>query len=568
FSSSTWVQKVDHHLLSAFNQEPKQDFIVLMQEQADVSFAYQLLSKQDKGRFVFERLSHTASRSQADIQALLLKEGAPFHSIHIYNAIYTKGDIDLLEKIAKRKDVTYIYANSDFSLQLPKKEESALSLRSNIEWNIANTGAPDIWAMGYTGQGAVIGGQDTGYEWDHPAITRQYRGNHADTIIHDYSWHDAIRAFSPLNPDTINPCGLDLSIPCDDNSHGTHTMGIMVGDDGMGNQIGVAPGAKWIGVRNMERGKGNPMSYTESFQWFLAPTDINGQNPDPTMAPDAITNSWYCPELEGCNAENRPLMELAVNNLRAAGVMVVVSAGNAGNNCATINEIPSAFPSTFAIGATDINNNIASFSSRGPVYLVDSSILVKPDISAPGVNVRSAFRGGNYARFSGTSMSGPHVTGTIALMISANPNLAGQVDSIEQILRRTARPTFAQQDCDSLLGDQIPNAVFGYGILDAKAAVEAALQFQITSTKQEVQQAALQLFPNPSSDRIWIKLEEPIRQGQIQIYDIQGRLMLQERLEEGISITSLDITPLQQGQYFYQLNSNGKIWSGKFQKVD
>lgn len=568
FSSNNWLQKVDHHLLSELNQSQETDFIVFMEEQASLDFAYQLSAKLDKGRFVFERLYHTAQRSQADLQTFLHLQAAPFQSIYIYNAVYTKGDIHLVEKIAKRKDVAYIFANADLEIQLPQKQEEASQLRSAIEWNIQNIHAPEVWEMGYTGQGVVIGGQDTGYEWDHPAIARQYRGNQTDTVIHDYSWHDAIRSFSPLNPDTINPCGLNLDIPCDDNSHGTHTMGIMVGDDGAGNQIGVAPDAQWIGVRNMERGKGNPMSYTEAFQWFLAPTDGSGLNPDPGMAPDAITNSWYCPDFEGCNADNRPLMELAVDNLKAAGIVVVVSAGNAGNACATINEIPSAFPNTFAVGATDANNNIASFSSRGPVYLVDSSLLIKPDISAPGVNIRSAFSGGNYVRYSGTSMSGPHVTGTIALMISANPAIAGQVDSIEQILRRTARPTFTTQDCDSLLGNQVPNAVFGYGILDAKAAVEEALKFQITSTYQLEAGTNLKIFPNPSSEQIWIKSEQGLQQAYIQLFDLQGRLILREKLADGLSIHALDISTLAAGQYFYQLHTAGQSWTGKVQKIN
>lgn len=123
---------------------------------------------------------------------------------------------------------------------------------------------PDVWNMGYTGQGITVGGADTGYDWGHPAIQPKYRGWNGDasTSQHNYNWHDAIHELNPLNNDTLgnpgtNPCGLDVTHPCDDGSHGTHTMGTMTGSDA-DNQIGVAPDAKWVGCRNMERGLGKP----------------------------------------------------------------------------------------------------------------------------------------------------------------------------------------------------------------------------------------------------------------------------------------------------------------------
>src|SRR5690606_13518356 len=160
-------------------------------------------------------------------------------------------------------------------------------------------------------------------EWDHPALRSKYRGAEGDAVSHDYNWHDAIHEINPLNGDSIimpgnNPCGLDYPIPCDDSGHGTHTMGMLVGSDSA-YQIGVAPDARWIGCRNMERGWGKPSTYLECMEWFLAPTDVNGENPDPTKAPHVINNSWSCPEVEGCNPDNFELLHQAVVNLRAAG---------------------------------------------------------------------------------------------------------------------------------------------------------------------------------------------------------------------------------------------------------
>ena len=129
--------------------------------------------------------------------------------------------------------------------------------------------------------------------WTHNALKPQYRGWNGSTADHNYNWHDSIHSGG-------GACGPNTQAPCDDNGHGTHTTGTTSGDDGAGNQIGVAPGAKWIGCRNMDQGNGTPATYTECFQFFIAPTDLNGQNPDPTLRPHVMNNSWGCPPSEGC----------------------------------------------------------------------------------------------------------------------------------------------------------------------------------------------------------------------------------------------------------------------------
>src|SRR5690606_25802684 len=151
-------------------------------------------------------------------------------------------------------------------------EEVVVDLRSvEPEWGIKNIKADSVWQLGFQGQGIVIGGQDTGYDWDVSPLISKYRGWQEDTVIHSYNWHDAIHERSPMNEDDNNPCGFDSLEPCDDHNHGTHTMGIMVGSDDF-NSIGVAPDAQWIGCRNMDRGDGQPSTYLECFEWFLAPT--------------------------------------------------------------------------------------------------------------------------------------------------------------------------------------------------------------------------------------------------------------------------------------------------------
>jgi uncharacterized repeat protein (TIGR01451 family) len=257
-------------------------------------------------------------------------------------------------------------------------------------------------------------------------------------------------------------------------------MGTMVGNDGGSNQIGVAPGAKWIGCRNMDEGVGTPQTYSECFQWFIAPTDLEDDNPDPSKAPHVINNSWGCPPSEGCTDPN--ILRTIVQNTRAAGIEVVVSAGNSGSSCSTVEDPPAIYDASFSVGATDSNDNIAGFSSRGPVT-IDGSGRLKPDISAPGVNVRSSVPGGGYASFGGTSMAGPHVAGVTALLLSAYPHLIGDPDSIEAILTSTAVPRTTAETCGDVPGSEVPNNTYGWGRADAFSAItEASADLELTQT--------------------------------------------------------------------------------------
>jgi subtilisin family serine protease len=164
------------------------------------------------------------------------------------------------------------------------------------------------------------------------------------------------------------------------------------------------------------------------------------------------------------------LLRDAVEATRAAGILVVVSAGNAGPGCGSVADPPGIFAVSFTVGATDVNDGIAFFSSRGPV-VVDGSNLLKPDVSAPGVGVRSAYPIDSYANLSGTSMAGPHAAGVAALIMSAFPDVRGKPDLLERLIKSNAIGLTSGQDCGSFAGAQVPNTVFGYGRIDALAAV-------------------------------------------------------------------------------------------------
>ncbi|MCF8247528.1 MAG: S8 family serine peptidase [Saprospiraceae bacterium] len=568
-TANDWHRKVDASLLAKTADGQSMPFLILLAQQADVSAARQLKTKDEKATFVFNALRQTAQTTQSGITAFLTQKNAPHEGFFIINAIKTEGNLTLINSLAQRPDVAQILGNPSIHNPGPVEElEESTSSRSAVEWGIDMINADDVWALGYRGQGVTVAGEDTGYDWTHPAIKNKYRGYDDTTNItdHNYNWHDAIHVISPLASDSLNPCGLDIQAPCDDYGHGTHTMGTMVGSDG-DYEIGVAPDANWCACRNMERGNGSPFTYLECFQWFLAPTDLNNENPDPTKAPHVINNSWYCSEGEGCNASNFFVLNQAVNSLRLAGTVVVVSAGNSGSGCGSVSNPPAFYENSFSIGATAINDTIAGFSSRGPVTM-DGSNRLKPNVSAPGVNVRSCVPGGAYANYSGTSMAGPHVAGLVALMISANPDLAGQVDLIEDIIEQTAVPKTTDQNCGNILGTEVPNNTYGFGRVDALAAVEAALALippPPSATNEQVPMA-VRVFPNPVGERLNVEVQHAVGEAQLELFDVSGRLVLLRNWNILSPSVSVDFAGNPSGLYFYRLLSGGAVMQGKVVK--
>ena len=472
--SSQVVNKIDIRLQNK-PENDKQKVVIVFKDQADISAVKNIKGKDAKATFVYNTLTSKANKTQGQLIQWLKSNQITYRSFYIVNMISAEANLNQIKEISLFDEVSEVIEDSNFKkLDQPERDKSEGNARSAI-WNISQIGAPSVWALGFTGQNVVIGGQDTGYAWEVPTIKSKYRGWNGTSANHDYNWHDAIHGNNPQSPGT-NSCGFNSSIPCDDDNHGTHTMGTMVGGvDNNNNEIGVAPGAKWIGCRNMENGYGTLTTYVECFEWFLAPYPVSGGSGDPTKMPHVINNSWGCPTIEGCNSTNFATMEAALNNLRNAGCVIVVSAGNGGPNCSSVDDPAAIFAGSFSVGATDSANGIANFSSRGAVT-VDGSNRLKPNISAPGVNIRSCIKDGTFSNLSGTSMAGPHVAGLVALLISANPQLAGEVDKIEDIIEQTAlNLTSSTQSCNGIPGMSIPNNTYGYGRIDAVTAVNHAL---------------------------------------------------------------------------------------------
>jgi uncharacterized repeat protein (TIGR01451 family) len=426
-------------------------YIVYLQATADLRTASRVTVKTGRRQAVVAALQETAQRTQAPLIAYLERQKAAgkittYQSFWIFNGLAVTGDLETLLALAARPEVAKIRADHWRQWVEPRLAKTLPDEATNyVEWNIAKVRAPEVWsAFGITGTGVVVGGMDTGVDWTHPALKTRYRGYNPTspyTATHDYNWFDAT--------------GLYPNAPQDGHDHGTHTMGTMVGDDGLGNQIGMAPGARWIATKILgDDGGGRDSWIHAGFQWMLAPTDRNGQNPDPSKAPDIVNNSWGSPT--GADETFRP----DVAAWRAAGILPVFSAGNNGTEGVGSTGTPGALPESVAVGATDFSDMIAYFSSRGPSFWEE----LKPEVSAPGVNVRSSIPGGWYEGvWSGTSMAAPHVSGLAALLLSANPTLT--VDDLEAFILHTARD----------LGTPGPDNVYGWGRIDAYEAVRWAV---------------------------------------------------------------------------------------------
>lgn len=467
----------------SLKQAVKIPILVVLRERADLTPAKALSSKQEKGRFVYQQLTSIASKSQSELLSLLQSQGFRTRPYFIVNwiAVYD-ANTALVRELVKRADVERVIGNPTSLLRRPdpiqlSSHQPAQVTPEAIGRNLAAIGVPRVWnELGVRGAGIVLAGQDTGYDWQHPAIKAQYRGREIPSLNkiadHNMNWHDAIH-----DAPKSNDCGFNSVEPCDDDEHGTHTMGTMLGDDGASNKIGLAPGSQWIGCRNMEQGQGSPASYTECFEWFIAPWAFGANHMtegNPDMAPHIINNSWGCPYEEGCEGTE---MRIALEALDAAGIMVVVSAGNEGSSCKTINDQPASHSDlVLSVGAyDDKTGNIASFSSRGPSG-IDGGL--NPQVAAPGVSIRSSVPGGNYSSMSGTSMAGPHVAGLVALIWSAQPKLIGQIQETKDLIYASALGKTSNQNCGLFPGSTIPNAVYGHGNIDAFAAVQRALAYE------------------------------------------------------------------------------------------
>ncbi|WP_089006489.1 S8 family serine peptidase [Micromonospora viridifaciens] len=442
---------VEPALYSTLATDGTADFWVYLRDRADLSGAARMPDRAAQGRFVYEKLTGTARASQAGLVAMLKAAGASHQPYWIANTVRVTGDAALLKRIAARPEVTQITADHRYQIATPEAAGEEPQIAA-VEWNISRVNAPQVWQQfAVTGEDIVIGSIDTGVRYDHPALVKQYRGNLGNgTFDHNYNWWDP-----------SNVCGAPSLVPCDNNNHGTHTVGTMVGNDGGANQIGVAPGAKWMAAKGCESNSCTDSALLSSGQFMLAPTDLRGKNPNPALRPHIINNSW------GGSATTSPWYQPTVQAWVAAGIFPQFSSGNPGSACAQAGN-PGNLPEAYSAGAFDVNGALYVNSGRGPSAW--GADLVKPNIAAPGVAVRSSLATGGYGALTGTSMASPHVAGVVALLWSAAPSLERDIAATRAVLDGSAVDT-ADLTCGGTSGN---NNVWGQGKLDALAAVTQA----------------------------------------------------------------------------------------------
>lgn len=448
-------------VLAATADGARTTLLVVLRDQAALSPAPLQGTHEARVALVALPLREHAEASQTALRRMLDDRGVEYRPFYIVNMVRIRNaDRALASDLVARADVKEVLTDPDVRMALPRSEPILSGGEAPaIEPGIWSSKAPPMWAAGIDGSGIVVGSQDTGQMWNHEALLTQYRGWDGASADHDYHWRDAID--SPEGTGN-NPCGFASPVPCDDLGHGTHTIGTAVGGTAE-NRIGMAPGARWIGCRNMNDGVGTPSTYLDCFEFFLAPYPVDGTSAegDPAMAPHVTVNSWNCPFFEGCDESHIALLEAAVDAHAAAGILTIAAAGNEGPTCGTVMNPPGTFENAYTVGALQNGTDrIASFSSRGPV---DGH--VKPNLSAPGTAVRSANRFGSYGYSSGTSMATPHVAGAVALLWQARPALRGDLAATRAALNDGAYPLE-----DGQCGGEIPNNVFGHGRLDICAA--------------------------------------------------------------------------------------------------
>ncbi len=470
-SSKASIERIEHFEWELTDSGRKAGVLILLKEQAAVEEAVEaaqqsfssMMSQDDRKAFlrrhVYESLRDTALQSQASLLGFLHREQnrgrvSQIKSHRIVNVVSAEVDKAFLDVLADRPEVDSIWP--DESIVLYESSEEVKAYSDEIGWNLHAIGAPKAWdTWGIDGAGVVVGIIDTGVDWQHEALIQNYRGY--DSLVpnepdHAYQW------FDPYH---------EKEEPDDVQGHGSLVTGAVVGYDPVNEvPLGPAPKAKWMAARGLdENGAGGSSYILACMEFMLAPTpnsDGSGE-PDPTMAPDIVNNSW------GGSAECNPIFVQAIDNWRAAEILPVFAAGNKGPEEGTIC-LPANYEESFAVGAVDSDLALAEFSSRGPSSCTDRW---KPNVTAPGVKIRSVQsyapdRERGYVWRDGTSLAAPHVAGTAALLRAANAALT--VEELEDILMYTA----------SSLTDEgyplSPNHGYGHGLIDA---------FQGTATQME-----------------------------------------------------------------------------------
>lgn len=432
--------------------------LVLLKDRVDIISLDNQLYEQNaplsvRAKTVINTLKFKASSTQGPILEFLesqkrLGKVREVMNFWITNVIYIDATPDVVYQLAARNDIELLDLDAQITTDPYQFDGFSFDNVATVQPGLKVIKADSIWARGYTGAGRIVMNIDGGVQGTHAALTNKWLGNNGRPWYH--AWLD------PIAPQT--------SAPFDCGSHGTHTMGIMCGMV-PGDTVGVAPDAFWMaaGITDCP-GASYPSMNIYAYQWAMDP-DSNSNTLD---MPDAISCSWQDPSQSGSTQCNSTIYINTLTAVEAVGTAVMFSAGNSGPGASTITppkNLSIDSLSTFAVG--NINGNgsfpwpITSSSSRGPSICGGvGTLLIKPEVVAPGTTIRSTIPSG-YGNMTGTSMASPHVGGSVALLRSVSPNLTGK--QIKLLLFSTATD----------LGAAGEDNTFGKGVINLNAAYMA-----------------------------------------------------------------------------------------------
>ncbi|MEA3309582.1 MAG: S8 family serine peptidase [Chloroflexota bacterium] len=448
-------------------------YLIYLRQRPDLSLAPQLEWK-ERGRFVVNALQETAKSSQESVRAYLDRQGASYQAFWIDNVIAVENSTyAAFWGLTASPDIWAIRARRTPILYEPQIAAPPTLTLASIASNLTHVQADRVWnELNITGAGMTVANIDTGVRYTHQALVRQYRGNTGSGFEHNHNWWDPYAG---------------ESAPHDEHGHGSHTMGTMLGDDGGANQVGIAPGAKWIACAGFDSsGNSTDAGLLECAQFMVAPWDLSHEQPNPDLRPIVVNNSWG-----DCDRSIDPWYQDVINAWQAAGIYPVFSNGNA-SNCGYssppgLNTVgnPARYGNVSGIGSTGTNNGkYATHSNWGPTDDRDTVnprgyAYLKPQVLAPGVAVRSAYKYSDsaYVRMTGTSMSSPHVAGLVALLWEAAPCLLGDYAGTETLIEQTATPLPYATGQGDEGPSNVPNYATGWGEINAYAAVQAGIEY-------------------------------------------------------------------------------------------
>ncbi len=412
--------------LAALNAGEMTTVIVTMADQQDIR-NIPGNGRAARRRAIIQALRAKANAGQRRIMALLNVRKAQgtvgqVNAFWAFNGLSVTATADVINELAARSDVRAI--TPDDILIVPVSNPAF----SPAENNLGVINAPSVMNLGYAGQGVVVASMDSGVDMTNPDLAASWRGG-------SNSWFD--------------PYNQHPTTPTDVSGHGTWTMGVMVGGDSGGTLIGTAPQAQWISVKIFnDAGSATASAIHQGFQWLLDPDG----DPNTDDAPQVVNNSWAF-GTPGCNLE----FQLDLQALVAADIVPVFASGNYGPGVSSVS--PANYPEALAVGATNNADQIYAYSGRGPSACGEAQTTY-PEMVAPGVAINTSDRYGLYYQATGTSLAAPHVSGALALLLSAFPDLTAAQQ--RAVLLNTAVD----------LGTSGPDNDFGYGRLDVFAAFQ------------------------------------------------------------------------------------------------